>query len=584
MANKSDNIRKNIARILVGVLAFIFILPLAHANFLNASIIDAGTSLPTNMSYESTTLKAYIDNAAGNPDVTLKVCADNSAEISGQYGGFVYKAGSYIDDTSTFRRVAGMPTTELGVFGNCDSKCCKVSANLNFLSDYAVYPAQVYGVVSGDDTVDIGDTFIQISTASWLNGEYGFNNYGYGDIDSLLHGYDAGTGNLNVTVTAIQGYNYDDANWYEIWSSTVKVNKTMLVMAVCDATGGLTGYVCQDGTLTYPDKSVLLSTGIINPPETSTATEYFVVNGIGTSFCIGADLKATYIDLTPQIVYQSQNITFNATITNNGNVDVTSSFNVSFSYDGNFIANVTVNGLDVGEIKYASYIWHTTGVSSGTYDVTATIYGGSIGDCDDTNNVAISSAMISKTYNMTVYINGTKTNTFARAGMPYNVTVVAEDSDGNFPNNYTLKITEKNGLNLFAPSQGWLNGANENGVIALSVAETYTNSTGGVSLALLPMGNKLFTAGYAYLNATDYIGNYSIYIELYNGATKLQLYDPTTDSLISQYDLTLSDHSVVDPTSAQENSLYVFNHNSWVTAIINFMVQTFGSIQKWIHP
>ena len=95
------------------------------------------------------------------------------------------------------------------------------------------------------------------------------------------------------------------------------------------------------------------------------------------------------------------------------------------------------------------------------------------------------------------------------------------------------------------------------------------------------MGNKLFLPEYSGENAVDYIGNYSLFIELFNGATKLQLYNATSDSVIGQYNLTLANHTVLDPSALEENTIYVFNHDKWLTAVINFMVQTFGNVQKW---
>jgi hypothetical protein len=110
----------------------ILILPSAHAAIINASIINASNNQPVNMSYESSTMKAYRDNAAGNPDVTLLVCTDGE-NLVGKYGGFVYKVGNY----SAFQRIAQMSSSDLSAFSGIGGNCFKTNDTLDFLSDYA---------------------------------------------------------------------------------------------------------------------------------------------------------------------------------------------------------------------------------------------------------------------------------------------------------------------------------------------------------------------------------------------------------------------------------------------------------------
>ncbi|MGC8885440.1 MAG: CARDB domain-containing protein [Candidatus Nanoarchaeia archaeon] len=546
----------------------------AHAKIINASIVNASSHQPVNMNYEATTIKAYIDSAAGNPDVTLQVCTD-SEDLTGLFGGFVYKVGNWTD----FISIAAMSGGGLGQFSAVGGNCFEVNSTLNFLSDYAVYPAYVYGVVSNNSSVDVNDTFILINkSGGWLGGYYLFNDF--------QRTYNQSTYKINVNVTKIMGYKNTNSETdpTEIWPGGANVSKQYIIMAVCDKNvSSLEGYNCRNGNRTYPGVMNILDTGI-TPNQSLAQYTYLVVNGIPYQFCIGPDLSVEAVTATPNPAYQSEIVTLNATIKNKNNVNVSSPFNVSFWRDSNFTANVTIYGLGAGQTAYAVYNYNTTGLHSGSYNIIAKVEDSMFGDCNDSNDNATTQLQIMKTYNLTVYINGTLNKVFPRPGRPYNVSIFVEDSDGNtsLPN-LTLRITEKNGLNLFVPTQGWNESGNKKGVISYSIAEVQTNNSGASSLALIPMGNKLYSEEYNYLNISDYVGNYSLYIELFNGSQKLQLYDPNSNRLINQVNLVLENHTVLDPTNSEQNSIVVYNHESWVKQVIQLFVQVFGNVQKWIR-
>ncbi|MEM4714336.1 MAG: CARDB domain-containing protein [Candidatus Nanoarchaeia archaeon] len=558
------------SKILIAILVILSALTSVNAiTYYNASIVNASNLAQLiNMSYEPETIKAYRDGAGGNPDITLSVCADEN--LTGKYGSFVYKIGNW----SVFLPLGGTATSNFSVFDNNISNCYYINSTWDFLSDYAIYPGYIYAVVSADDVFDT-DNFIFVGNKSWLKGRYLFNNY------QLT--YNQTTGNINVNVTKIFGNTISDER--EIWPGGAAVSKERILMAVCDINeSSLLYYDCENGNKTSPGVMNTLYTGVTNPQDNKTVIKYLIVNGIPHAFCIGPDLSITNLTITPSEVFQSELVILNATIKNANNVDVTSPFNISFYEGGSLIGNINIANLSADAITYATLQYDTTGFSSGVHTILAIINASGIGDCNLNNNNKTANFTIKKTYSLTTFINGQINNDFPIPGVPYNFSVKIQDSDNNtdLPN-ITIKIVEKNGLNLFAPIQGFEQNSEKYGVISYSIAETKTNSSGEASLAIIPLGNKLLVnSEYNYLNVSQYVGNYSMYIEIYNNTEKLQLYDPSTDILIDQYDLFLLNHTILDPQGNERNSIISYNYNSWVKQIIELAVQIFGNVQKWI--
>jgi len=536
----------------------------------NANIVNSLNLTAT--VYYTVSGKSYLDLVEGNPDFALEVTKGEGAGPLNAYVSWAYQAG----DSADFKFIG-----EVGGTGLNYTQLVSVSGGTNFhtfpswnfYDQNAVYPGIVYAVVSDDNVLDGSDIWVEIQPQGandWLQGSYTLT-----DFDSTLN---EGTGDITVTVTGITGITSSGSQ--EIYPGGTSVNKQDIVLGVCEPNAELWAWTCASSNLTSPGVPNTLNTGVV-PSENAAETRYLLVNGLNNSFCIGPDLTVANLALTPSTVYQSENAVLNATIQNLGNVNVTSDFNITFLDGATPLGNVLVNGLERGETKYAAYSYDTTGQLSGTHTITALVDTTGLGNCDDTNDNDTSDLSIEKTYSLVVRINGTVTNTFDRPGKPFNVTVYANDSDGNDAVNITLRTTEKNGLNLFAPVQGFDSEGTTRGVASFSAAEVTINTSGLADLALIPMGNKLYLPEYSGENADDYIGNYSIFMDLFNGTTKLQLYNESSDELMNEYNLTLATHTVLDPSALEENSISAFNHNKWLTAIINFMIQAFGNVQKW---
>ena len=554
------------------VLVLLLIPVAAQAAITSANLVNTADNTSVAMNYDEATTKAFIDQAASNPDVTLRICAGTpSTEIKDKYGTFVYKSGN----GSNYQRVAGMSDADMGQFTSCDASCCNAPDTLNFLSLYSVYPANVYAVLSDDTTIDASDTFIYIPTANgWLNGYYTTN--------TVYQTYNQATGNVSIDITAIYGYH----SGYQ----SITTDKNYIVVSVCNiTTSGLEKFVCSSNAKTNLTASgVSLFTGVVSPADTSVTYKNYVINGINATFCIGPDLAITSAPtLNPSSGLPGQIVNITATVTNPYNVDVTNNFRVAFYVAGNNVANSTdIAGLTMGNSVQRSYILNTSGMLSGGKSVYAKVLDkhngyGSVDDCNYGNDQSPSTTLtIIKGYYLNVYVNGVLTDNFARSGRPYNVSVHVFDTDSGSTAGLTLKITEKNGMNLFAPEQGFIADSTKKGVVSYATAEVTTNSTGAVDFALIPTGNKLFLPEYSYLNASDYIGNYSMYIELYNGATRLQV-SQAGYGQVNQYTLTLGNHTAVNPSSAEENSIFVTNHNQYVQIIINWFNQVYSSVSKW---
>jgi len=112
------------------------------------------------------------------------------------------------------------------------------------------------------------------------------------------------------------------------------------------------------------------------------------------------------------------------------------------------------------------------------------------------------------------------------------------------------------------------------------VAQFETDAGGDANIALIPTGNKLYNPEYNWTNISSYVGNYQLYLEIFDktSGSKLQLYNGT---LINELDFTLGSMTAVNPTAGQENSIVVYNHYSFVEQIIDLANTVYSSIKKW---
>jgi len=552
---------------------WLFAFSMVDATILNASIVNTTSNGNFNAYYYSTG-EAYLDLLGGNPEFGARVCSDTPGDLNGKYVTFAYKAGNR-SDYKIIAQKGGVGSDMVQFTGCAATKCCTSPTTLDFKDTAAYYPAYVFAVVSTDDTVDTGDTFIWVPTSGgWLQGSYTTN--------TVQSSYSQTSGNVTITVSAVTGTT-------STGSYTITKDVSFLVEAICDSVSELQAFNCSSSQITDPGTSASLYTGVVAPADTAKTTKYYLINGINNSFCIGPDLKITSVSLNPSSASAGEDVTVTATVQNNNNVGVTQNFKIAF-YNGttNFANSTDVAGLTAGSSTSKSVTFDTTGLTSGAKTITAKVFDKSndaastIEDCDDTNDQSSTTLTMIIGYYLTVYVNNVQTNNFSTPGRPYNVTVQAANTDGGSCSGLILKVTEQNGMNLFAPNQGFLYDTTKRGVSSLSVAEVVTNGSGAASFTLIPTGNKLYLPEYAYLNASEHIGNYSLYAELYSGATRLTLSQTGYGTSINNHTLTLNNYTSVLPTAAEQNTIYVVNQNQYVQTIISFFNQVYSSVYKWL--
>ncbi len=547
------------------LLSIILSLSLTYAAITNASIVNVSNTAFINMSWDSSTTKAYIDGAAGNPDVTIQVCGDLLSDVQNKYAKFVYRTGNI----TGFQNIAKEPSTEYTQLSTCAGTCCVGSANFNFNSLWAVYPAYAYALVSSDTTFDETDTFVMIPLRSWLRGYYQTN-----DVEAS---YNQANGNITLQITGVKSWtgsayatNSEDYPYFQIGVCTPNNAKSYY----WECTGGYSG--ASRGT------SYSVHTGVVAPPDTSIAYRYSVINGLGVRFCIGPDPSITSVSLNPSTQNAGGKVNVTVSIRNDGNVDITQTFNVTVSVDGSDVQNLTVSGgLAAYTSTTRSFNLSTGAYSSGTHTVAARISPTTIADCDASNNQSSATLTLNPSYLVRMFINGTENNTFPDAGRPYNISINVSDTDGNPGNGILVRIYEDNGINIFAPIQKISSSPNR-GLKAVAYGESTTDSNGIVNFTIIPTGNKLYTSQYAYTQIDQYVGNYSLYIEVFNATTGEELQQTNGTALIDQFDIVLSNYTARTPNADEMHTFYADNHDDYVQLMSEFIYNMFSTISGWL--
>ena len=584
MANK----QRWVKRAFLLALSAIAFASLAEATYLNASLVNSSDQTVRDLAGLGTTSILYdasagsfIDKVSGlNPDVTLRVCANASGDLSGKYATAVYMVGS---SAKAIAKV-GADATFFHALGSTydpgdGNYCANVTMDWNFVSGYSDYPAYIYAVVSDDTTLDIGDgdTFIFMPTSNgWLNGGYTTN------VATIPSQYNQATGYMNgVQVTSATGRKGDN--------SLVEVagnNNKYIMIGVCSVVGGLWQYSCSDSTTTNRNTDVNLSTGVTYSSYGYSDTHTnrsLVVNGIPQNFCMGPDLTIT-ISANDSSPNDGDDVKLNATVTNNGNVNITSSFNVSFYKDsvapGNRIGSAqSVASLAKGASSTVSVVWDTFN-STGSHTIYAVADPeGAIDECAESNQ-ATTPVDVQATYFAILWIDGVQTYNFTNPGEPYNVTVAVKKStwvDGDWlaVPNATVWFVERNGIMEFGPVQAWNESGDKKGLNSYAVAEVVTNSSGGASFVLIPTGNGTFTQ-YSGLPLTDYVQDYSIYIEIYVSGAKVPIYLDGVSYGDSQ-PLYMTSQVIPQPSSQKT----VMN-DGFVEYIMNMAYTIYSRVKGWL--
>ncbi|MFC1801184.1 hypothetical protein ACFLZB_01875 [Nanoarchaeota archaeon] len=579
---------KKIWLILLSIIICTLFAVSAQAQVTSQLINLSGTTRYVSYTGTVSAFGVHYADTSGNPDVGIEICgAGLNKYVSGGYGANV--SGTMIFVPITYKSDPTY-TTALASTGSPNGGTCYwTQASPLFISGsylgsktptvyYAAFPGRPW--TAYDTNQDLSaPSYVFMNTGSWLRGSYSVS----GTYSQTTKNITFGT-NPQVTFIDVSGNSFSRA----LTHVTLGVHSQRpIVVAVCNDTYG---QVCHDGvivnTTSQISSGIELYSGVPSPTESATDTRYMVVNGLGTSLCIGPNVNLDNVLVVPSVTPAGPIVNVSAQVENDGNVDITSSFNVSFYDQTNnvFLGNYLVTGglTAGGSHKTAWVLYNTTGLSNGAKTVNATALDAAAGiaDCNNGNDDDPGSFSIELVYLPYVWIDGIQNDTFPYPGRPYNVTIQINNSNGNPSANTTIMLTEQNGLSLLAPTQTYTVSGNQRGVKSLSTAELLTDDNGMVDLTLIPTGNKLYTSSYAYTNIDDHVGNYSLYFEIFNAAgTELQLF--TNNQKVGEFNFTLTSQTAVQPNATERYSLSTHYQNTYVEVILNFIHQIRSTASLW---
>jgi hypothetical protein len=557
--------------LLLLILILPFVIGKASAALVNATLVDVSNGQPFAVFY-GPSVDAYVDSDSevGNPDLALKVCTSSAGELQNKYATAIYKIGN----TSDYVDIAWDATlnTLTQFDASCDGSaiCCTTKSAFSLRDTKALYPANIFVAVSADNTLDTGDNFVYVPQANgWLRGYYAPNT-----AVGVQSSYSQTTGNISLDITDVTGYKSASVT-EPIYPGGAVTNQPYIIVGVCDLNGSnILNYECYSSAVVKPsDSAVQLSTGVTNPSNTNPAiTKYYVVNGIGTSFCIGPDIQVVNFTANNSNPYSGEPVNFTVTLTNGNNVDVGTPFYVRFYYsDGTVIDTQSVASLNKGAYTTRSFVTSFTGSGAQTVNVSLD-YNNTIKECDEANN-ASATVTTAKVYFVDFWVDNVLTNNFSRAGIPYNITIHVNDSDGIDAANALVKIVEYNDINLFAPTQIWNHSASKRGLVSYSTGEVLTNGSGWVNFTIVPTGNKPLVVQHPEIS--EYVGNYSMYLELYVSGTKETI--NYNGNLVNNITFNLLSHTTTTATSIKN-----VNNQDLVETITNAAYQIYTSILDWL--
>ncbi len=423
--------------------------------------------------------------------------------------------------------------------------------------------------------------------------------------------YDSSTGTLSEYLDTFNNNNgqiiYDDYDFYA---------------GACNATPSAEYWSCWDSVRVNLFPSYTLNYGLTPANDGEKFYAYNVINGIGCRFCIGPDPAIQSISSSNSRTYPSTLASFGGGdymdppassidwgqmlyMTNPQDHDLVLYINLSnrgnYDFTNNIQLNISVNNSG-GTTIYtdqqiysgglASYsvtqvnitIPSTVFSSTGLYNITVTIDPLTVANCynyDDSGPYNYITVNITDpvTPQLTLYINGQNTSTLNDSCRPYNISVYVNDSSGNPIPGVGVRLVQVNGISLFAPVQK-LDAPSLTGLSSRQYAETSTLANGYANFTVVPTGNEFYTT-YSYLDMDDYVGNYSLYLELYNLTTNETIEFNNGSAIVDRQYLELVNLTCITPDVADEHTYYHPFHSEF-KQIVQLMYNTFASIYRWL--
>ncbi len=530
--------------------------------------------------YASTEYQVYVDTFSINPDFGLRLCDAGPDYVGAAYSAYT---GSYTYMVESLNLTTGSSASLVYTSNAYNATCYQTPIDAFAFSQFkdssrtpnvfvSAFPGRIHLLVSSSPN-GASPAFVDV-TGGTLLGSYGVTST-----------FNQGTRNVTSTVNSIT-FDSEIGSFSKppsdaSWGLSSTTGRSMVIGLCTDDYGdNCTAAVKVNDSSQLP---VQLGIGAIPIDDQHVYTRYTVVDGLGYGMCLGANLLISMI-ASPTGMYYGSSSNVTITITNNGNVNVTSAFPVTLNitgpagYSQGYLWSVT-SGLAPGQSVNLTYMWNATdGVQSGTYTFTGTSDPThALAECDASTKTALATVVVSPYYVVHVAINNNQTYSFPQWGVPYNVSIWLTDPSNNTVSNPTFVITETNGLNPFSPTQVWSDGATQRGLISKNVGQMVGNGTGYAMMTLIPTCNLLYTV-YSAENVSNYVGNYSITVDAYaNGSQLLLAYNGT---LSYDQPLFVANETCQDP--GWVNNVDTLNRNRYVTWVYDWLYQMYSITKKLV--
>lgn len=542
----------------------------------SAYIIDQTNA--TKDVYSSSAYKVYVDTLGSNPDFGLRLCSVGTKYVAATYSANL-GGGTYRYTALSWNLTTGSSNTLVSTPNAYPGSCYQTPIDSYAFSQFrdtsrtppvfvSAFPGRIH-VMYSDSANGASPSFVGVGTANgWLRGGY-----------SITHSFNQATGRVSATVNSIT-FETDVGSISRTpsdpdWGLNASTGRAMLLALCSDDIGD----ACSDASIVNSSAQfpVLLNLGSVTNDQV-VYNRYTVVDGLGAPICIGADVSSAIV-ANPSNLYFGQPTNITITLTNNGNVNITTDFQLALNITGpgGYAIDTawTINeNLAPGQSTTRNATWVVNG-PSGAYTLTARAdYTNLLAECSKLNNNASTTVTSSPYYTLHVVIDDNTTNIFPLWGRPYNVTMWITDSNNNTVPNPRYVITETNGLNPFTPTQVW----NGRGLKSYSIGEMTGNGSGYIQISMVPTCNLLYTV-YSSEGVDAYVGNYSMKVNAYAPGALIFAYNGT---LTYDVPLLVNDYTCADP--GWVNNKDIFNKNKYTLWVYDWLYEVYSNTKKLVIP
>ncbi len=521
-------VQKNKKIVLLSFLITILLILSLNSYSISTQFTNQQQIYYTGTSTDPSTL--YQDAIDGNSDVGIELCDVGQKYVGSAYALNVGGTWQYVLITySSSSEALAFTSTDVG--NGCYqaipgfltiSPSQLTTPNPNVYK--AAFPGRLYVAYESNANPGVLNNFYYGNTNMQLLGDY-----------TIPKSFDQATRTITIETPTVT-FQTSAGSFQKLFTDTsfgLSTDK-QAVIGICDDDHGET---CSDGEVinsnVFP-KTLQTGLSASQVNDQNTYTKYAVINGIGKSICIGANLRPINLNVNPNPVYYSQTLDINFAVenhrdtpyeTNGGNVDVTTPFNIRItiyntSNPTQIIYDTTVtntNTITPGNNILRSISWPAY-AHSGFYTVKVEAdSNNNINECNEGDNTILANFELKPITLPDIYIDGVQTDTFEYPNIPYNLDIYMKNSDNDTLKNATVIIVEENGLTLNVPLQYYTKQINSTDNITDAV-KTKTESTiitdynGNLNITIIPSYNRLLTLQYNYTNISSIVGNYSLYM------------------------------------------------------------------------